>query len=315
MKVKQSLISVGLGIAGLLLAACGGSSNPLGEATSPQASASDSGSATAQSAPIVVGSADFTESKILAEIYSQALKAKGIESSTKLGIGSREIYIKALQDGSITAVPEYTGNLLLNFDANATATTAEEVEKSLPAVLPQGLKVLKASPAVDQDVYVVTKDFSAKNGINSLEDLKKIASTSTLGGPPELEKRAYGPPGLEKIYGAKFKAFRPYAKYPPKISDLDSNKIQVATFFTTDAVLSEKGYVQLQDPQSMIRPQNVIPLVHSDVADNGTAVAALDAVQSALTTEDLMQLNKKVDSEHQDPAQVAGEWLKSKGLA
>jgi osmoprotectant transport system substrate-binding protein len=71
-----------------------------------------------------VGSADFTESKILAEIYSQALKAKGVESSTKLGIGSREIYIKALQDGSITAVPEYTGNLLLNFDTNATATTA-----------------------------------------------------------------------------------------------------------------------------------------------------------------------------------------------
>ena len=315
MKIKQTLIGVGLGIAGLLLAACGGNSNPLGEATSPQPASSDSGSATAQSAPIVVGSADFTESKILAEIYSQALKAKGIESSTKLGIGSREIYIKALQDGSITAVPEYTGNLLLNFDANATATTAQEVEKSLPAVLPQGLKVLKASPAVDQDVYVVTKDFSAKNGINSLEDLKKIASTSTLGGPPELEKRAYGPPGLEKIYGAKFKAFRPYAKYPPKISDLDSNKIQVATFFTTDAVLSEKGYVQLQDPQSMILPQNVIPLVRSDVADNATAVSALDAVQSALTTDDLMQLDKKVDSEHQDPAQVAGEWLKSKGLA
>ena len=315
MKVKQSLVGVGLGIAGLLLAACGGNSNPLGEATSPQASASGSGSAAAQSAPIVVGSADFTESKVLAEIYSQALKAKGIESSTKLGIGSREIYIKALQDGSITAVPEYTGNLLLNFDSNATATTAQEVEKSLPAVLPQGLKVLKASPAVDQDVYVVTKDFSAKNGISSLEDLKKIASTSTLGGPPELEKRAYGPPGLEKIYGAKFKAFRPYAKYPPKISDLDNNKIQVATFFTTDAVLSEKGYVQLQDPQSMILPQNVIPLVRSDVADNATAVSALNAVQSALTTDDLMQLDKKVDSEHQDPAQVAGEWLKSKGMA
>jgi osmoprotectant transport system substrate-binding protein len=315
MKVKQTLIGVGLGIASLLLAACGGNSNPLGEATSPQPSPSGSGTAAAQSAPIVVGSADFTESKILAEIYSQALKAKGIESSTKLGIGSREIYIKALQDGSITAVPEYTGNLLLNFNPNATATTAAEVEKSLPAVLPQGLKVLKASPAVDQDVYVVTKDFSAQNGIRSLEDLKKIASTSTLGGPPELEKRAYGPPGLEKIYGAKFKAFRPYAKYPPKISDLDSNKIQVATFFTTDAVLSEKGYVQLQDPQSMILPQNVIPLVRSDVADNPTAVSALDAVQSALTTDDLMQLDKKVDSEHQDPAQVAGEWLKSKGLA
>ena len=314
MKIKQSLLGVSLGIAGLLLTACGGGSNPLSDASSPQPSQSGSASG-AQGAPVVVGSADFTESKILAEIYSQALKAKGVDSSTKLGIGSREIYIKALQDGSISAVPEYTGNLLLNFDANATATTADEVEKSLPAVLPPGIEVLKASPAVDQDVYVVTKDFSAKNGITSLEDLKKIASTSTLGGPPELEKRAYGPPGLEKIYGAKFKAFVPYAKYPPKISDLDSNKIQVATFFTTDAVIPEKGYIQLEDPQSMILPQNVIPLVRSDVADNANAVAALDAVQSALTTDDLVQLDKKVDSDRQDPAQVAGEWLKSKGLA
>ncbi len=313
MKIKHSLLGVGLGIAGLLLTACGGNSNPLSDASSPQPS--QSGSASAQGGPVVVGSADFTESKILAEIYSQALKAKGVDSSTKLGIGSREIYIKALQDGSISAVPEYTGNLLLNFDANATATTADEVEKSLPAVLPSGIKVLKASPAVDQDVYVVTKEFSAKNGITSLADLKKIASSSTLGGPPELEKRAYGPPGLEKIYGAKFKAFVPYAKYPPKISDLDSNKIQVATFFTTDAVISEKGYVQLEDPQSMILPQNVIPLIRSDVADNANAVAALEGVQSALTTDDLVQLDKKVDSERQDPAQVAGEWLKSKGLA
>jgi len=313
MKIKRSLLGVGLGIAGLFLTACGDNANPLSDASSPQPS--QSGSASAQGGPVVVGSADFTESKILAEIYSQALKAKGVDSSTKLGIGSREIYIKALQDGSISAVPEYTGNLLLNFDANATATTADEVEKSLPAVLPSGIKVLKASSAVDQDVYVVTKEFSAQNGITSLADLKKIASTSTLGGPPELEKRAYGPPGLEKIYGAKFKAFVPYAKYPPKISDLDSNKIQVATFFTTDAVISEKGYVKLEDPQSMILPQNVIPLVRSDVADNANAVAALEGVQSALTTDDLVQLDKKVDSERQDPAQVAGEWLKSKGLA
>ena len=313
MKIKQSLVGVGLGIAALLLSACGGNSNPLGEASSSQPA--QSGSASAAGGSVVVGSADFTESKILAEIYSQAMNAKGVDSSTKLGIGSREIYIKALQDGSISAVPEYTGNLLLNFDANATASTAEEVEKSLPAVLPPGLKLLKSSAAVDQDVYVVTKDFSAKNGITSLEDLKKIASTSTLGGPPELEQRKYGPPGLEEIYGAKFKEFRPYAKYPPKISDLDANKIQVATFFTTDAVISEKGYVQLKDPQSMILPQNVIPLVRSDVADNTNAVAALDAVQAALTTDDLVQLDKKVDSEHQDPAQVAGEWLKSKGLA
>jgi osmoprotectant transport system substrate-binding protein len=311
MKIKSPVIGAGLGIAALLLTACGGGNDPLAESSAEPSEAASSPTG----GEILVGSADFTESKILAEIYSQALQAKGVQSSTKLGIGSREIYIKALQDQSISVVPEYTGNLLVNFDANATATTAEEVEKALPEALPSGLKVLKSSPAVNQDVYVVTKEYSEKNGITSLEDLKKIASGATLGGPPELENREYGPPGLEKIYGAKFKAFKPYAKYPPKISDLDSNKIQVATFFTTDAVISEKGYVQLEDPQSMILPQNVIPLVREDVASNSTATSALDAVQAALTTEDLMALDKKVDSERQDPDQVAGEWLTSKGLA
>jgi osmoprotectant transport system substrate-binding protein len=311
MKIKSSVIGVGLGIAALLLTACGGNNNPLAE-SSAQPSGAASSSAGGE---IVVGSADFTESKILAEIYAQALKAKGVQSSTKLGIGSREIYIKALQDKSISVVPEYTGNLLLNFDANATATTTKEVDEALPKALPSGLKVLKSSAAVDQDVYVVTKDYSAENGITSLDDLKKIASGATLGGPPELEKRAYGPVGLEKIYGAKFQAFKPYPKYPPKISDLDSNKIQVATFFTTDAVISEKGYVQLEDPQSMILPQNVIPLVREEVASNSTATSALNGVQAVLTTEDLVALNRKVDSERQDPDQVAAEWLTSKGLA
>jgi osmoprotectant transport system substrate-binding protein len=311
MKLKKSLIGAGIGIAALLLSACGANSNPLGNSS---ASPSGSGSSAAGAA-ITVGSADFTESKILAEIYSQALKAKGLQSSTKLGIGSREVYIKALQDNSISAVPEYTGNMLLYFDANATATTADEVEKAIPAALPSGLKVLKSSPAVDQDVYVVTKDYSAQNGITSLADLKKIASGAILGGTPELEKRPYGPQGLEKVYGAKFKEFKPYAKYPPKISDLDANKIQVASFFTTDSIIGEKGYVELKDPNSLILPQNVIPLMRSEVADNATAKSALEAVQGALTTVDLITLDKKVDVDHQDPDQVAGEWLKGKGLA
>ena len=314
MKLKKSLIGAGVGLAALLLAACGTNNNPLGTTSSAAPSGSGS-SAPGGSAAIVVGSADFTESKVLAEIYSQALKAKGLQSSTKLGIGSREVYIKALQDQSISVVPEYTGNLLLYFDANATATTAEEVEKALPDALPSGLKVLKSSPAVDQDVYVVTKAYSEQNQITSLADLKKVASNAVLGGPPELEKRAYGPQGLEKVYGAKFKEFKPYAKYPPKIADLDANKIQVATFFTTDSVISEKGYIELKDPNSLILPQNVLPLVRADVSDNATAVSALEAVQSALTTEDLITLDKKVDTDHQDPDQVAGDWLKSKGLA
>ena len=159
---KTTAATAGLGLAALMLAACGGGGDPL--AGNSSAGPSTAASESSTSAPIVVGSAAFTESAILAEMYSQALTAKGIASSTKLDIGAREVYIKALQDKSISVVPEYTGNLLLNFDATASATTAEEIEAALPQALPADLKTLKSAKAADQDVYVVTKEFAAAKG-------------------------------------------------------------------------------------------------------------------------------------------------------
>ena len=307
MTLKRSLAAAGLGIASLILAACGGGgdANPLG-------SSAPSGSAGGTS--IVVGSANFTESQVLAEVYAGALKAKGLDASTKLNIGSREVYIKALQDSSIQVVPEYTGNLLLNFNKNATATTQQEVADALPKVLPADLKVGKVSAAADQDVYVVTKEFSQKNSLTSLADLKKFSSTMVLGGPSELATRAYGPDGLKGIYGATLKQFKPYDSPAVKTKDLLDGKIQLAEYFTTESAIADNGFVQLADPQAMILPQNVLPLMRADVAGNAQVTAALDPVQAALTTEELTALNKQVDVDRKDPDQVAGEWLKSKGL-
>jgi osmoprotectant transport system substrate-binding protein len=306
-RARRALAIAGIGAVGLGLAACGGGGDPLAES-----SASPGGETAAK---VIVGSADFTESQVLGELYAQAMKAKGVEVETKAGIGSREVYIKALQDNSISVVPEYTGNLLMYFDKQATATTEAEIMEALPAAIGSDLKVLEPSQAQDQDVYVVTKQTSEQQGITSLDDLKKISSTSILGGQPELEDRAYGVPGLQKIYGATFKQFKPYSSPAVKVKDLNDNKIQVAAFFTTDAAIPANGYVMLEDPQSMILPNNVIPLARADVASNTTAVDAINAVQQALTTEELTALNNKVDAENQDPDQVAGEWLTSKGLA
>lgn len=306
MNLARTLAAVASTAAVLFATACGGGGDPLGQNTAqPSGSAGD---------PVVVGSANFTESQILAELYSQALVAKGIESSTKPNIGSREVYIKALQDGSVSLVPEYTGNLLLYFDKSASATTAEEIEEALPAAVGTDLTVLAASEAADQDVYVVTKEFADQNQIASLADLKKISADSVLGGPSELETRAYGVPGLKSIYGATFKEFKPYDAPAVKVRDLNDNKIQVASFFTTEAAIIDNGYVQLEDPQSMILPQNIVPLTTSAVADNASAVDAIEAVQAALTTEQLTTLNNLVDVGRQDPDQVASDWLKSRGL-
>ena len=305
-KVKQ-MAAVGATVAALLLAGCGGG-DPLGQQSSAAPTATGAGG------PVVVGSANFTESTIIAEIYSQALAAKGIESSTKLNIGSREVYIKALQDSSISVVPEYTGNLLSFVDKDTTAKSAEEVEAALPEALPEGLEVLKSSTAIDQDVYVVSKEFSEQKGVTSIADLAKITEGVTVAGFSELEQRAYGPKGLTSVYNVKVKEFKPYDSAELMAEELNKGKVDVADLFTTASAISRNQLVQLEDPKQMILPQNVIPLVRSEVAQNTTATAALDAVQAALTTEDLIALNSKVDDDQQDPDQVAKEWLTSKGL-
>jgi len=225
MILKRSIAAAWVALAAFTMAACGSGSDPLTSgSTSPSGSASGSASAgpsasgsasgsasaSASSSPVVVGSAAFTESTVIAELYAQAMKAKGVDASTKLNIGSREVYIKALQDKSVSVVPEYTGNLLAYFDKTTKATTAAAIEAALPKAVGSQLKVLKSSKAADQDVYVVTKDYAAKNGIASLADLTKVASSATLGGPPELVDRPYGPKGLKSAYGVTLKAFKPY---------------------------------------------------------------------------------------------------------
>jgi osmoprotectant transport system substrate-binding protein len=309
MNIRRNLAVVGVSLASLLLAACGGA------AGDPLAQPSSSGSASEGGQPVVVGSAAFTESTVMAELYAQAISAKGVEASTKLNIGSREVYLKALEDGSISLVPEYTGNLLLNYDKDATATTAEEVEQALPAALPADFKLGTPSAAVDQDVYVVTREYSEANGVTSLADLEKVAADAILGGPSELATRAYGPEGLDKVYGAKVKQFKPYDSAAVRARDLNDGKIQIGEFFSTEAVIVDNDYVVLEDPQAMILPQNVVPLYRAEVASNSTVTGAVDAVQQALTTEELTALNKQVDVDKADPDDVAGEWLASKGLA
>ena len=311
MTIKRSLAALGLTITTLVLAACGGggTADPLGSSSAPP-------SGSAGGTPIVVGAANFTESQILAEVYAQALTAKGLTASTKPPIGSREVYIKALQDNSIQIVPEYTGNLLLFVDKSATATTQEELANALPTALQKdNLKIGKVSAAADQDVYVVTKEFSQQNNLTSLADLKNVSANVVLGGPSELAQRAYGPEGLKGVYGATLKQFKPYDSPAVKTKDLLDGKIQMGEYFTTESAIADNGFVPLADPQSMILPQNVVPLMRADVADNPQVTAALDPVQAALTTEELTALNKQVDVDKMDPNEVAGAWLKSKGLA
>ena len=305
------LIAAGLA-ATLTLSACGSSSDPLATSSTASAAASGSaasGSGSAAGGSIVIGSANFPESALIANIYAAALDAKGVDASTNLNIGSREIYLKALQDGSIDLVPEYSGVLLQYFDPTATAVSSDDVYTALVAKTPSGLKVLTKSAAEDKDAVVVTKATADANSLKSIADLAPVASTLVLGGPPEWATRPTGVPGLKEKYGLTFKEFKALdAGGPLTLGALTSDQIQAGNLFTTDPSIPANDLVVLEDPKNLFAAQNVLPLINA-AKSNPQVEAALDAVSAKLDTATLTELLTKVQVDKEDSAQVAQEWV------
>ena len=306
--MKRTRIAFALTAAAAMIgvAACGsGSSDPL---------ASGGSSSKGATGTVVVGSANFPESALLAEIYAGALSAKGVKVDKKLNIGSRETYIPALKDGSIDLIPEYTGVLDQYFNKNAKATTADAVYAELKAAVPATLTILNKSAAQDKDSVVVTKVTAAKLNLKSIADLEPHAKDLTLGGPPEWKTRPTGVPGLKKVYNLDFKAFRPLdAGGPLSVQALKNGQVDAVNLFTTDPFIADNGFVILDDPKSLFAAQNVVPLVTKSKV-TPTITAALDAISAKLDTATLGQLVKEVVIDKKDAAVVAKEFLAKNGL-
>jgi osmoprotectant transport system substrate-binding protein len=307
-------VSLGAAIALVSLAACGGGGNKNDVFATGSSSSSSSGASSGGSS-ITVGSANFPESQLLAEIYAGALKAKGVNVNTKLNIGSREVYIPALKDGSIDLIPEYTGVLAQYFDKNAKATDSEGVYKELQAALPSTLTVLDKSAAEDKDSVAVTKATADKLKLKSIADLSGKSQNLVLGGPPEWKTRETGVPGLKKVYGLEFKSFKPLdAAGPLSVQALKNGQVDAANIFTTDPSIPANHFVVLEDPKHLFAAQNVVPLItKAKVSD--TVSGALNGVSAKLDTKTLTDLLAKVVTDKQDADKVAQEWLKANGLA
>lgn len=303
-RTTSALALVAVSILGLT--ACGGGSDPLASDT-----ASASASAGGSGEPIVVGGANFSESTLLAEIYAGALKAKGVDASTKLNIGSREIYLRALEDNSVQVFPEYTGALALYYDKDFTGTDAEEVFTHVKSVLPDTLTVLDKSAAEDNDSIVVTQETAAANNLTTIDDLKAVAGDLALAAPPEFKERPQGVPGLEKTYGVVFGSFRPLTGQGI-VQALKNGQVGAANIFSTDPAIAANEFVQLEDTKRLFGSQNIVPLVRADRAEE--VRAALNAVSAKLTTESVAQMLQQTDIDKMDPKAVAQEFLTANGL-
>ncbi|MFW0153251.1 ABC transporter substrate-binding protein [Mycobacterium sp. smrl_JER01] len=290
----------------LLMTACG-SSNPLG-----------GGEISGDLKSIKVGSADFTESKILAEIYAQVLEVNGFTISRQFGIGSRETYIPAVQDHSIDLIPEYTGNLLQYFDPQSDATTPDSVLLGLLKALPGDLSILYPSPAEDKDTLAVSEETAQRWNLTTIADLAAYSPEVKVGAPSEFQTRQTGLVGLKEKYGldiapANFIAISDGGG-PATVKALTDGTVTAANIFSTSPAIEQSNLVVLEDPENAFLAANVVPLVASQKMSDELKTV-LDAVSAKLTTEALIELNTSVEgNQGVDPDEAAATWISDNGF-
>jgi osmoprotectant transport system substrate-binding protein len=305
-RVRRWLAAIALAVMVPMLGGCG-SSNPLG-----------GGAVSGDLKSVVVGSADFPESKIIAEIYAQALEANGFTVLRQFGIGSRETYIPALRDHSIDLIPEYTGNLLQYFEPDNTVTNPDKVELALYRALPGDLAMLVPSPATDSDTVAVTEATASKWNLKTIGDLAAHSSEVKFGGPSELLKRAEGIPGLKATYNLDIKPDNFVAINdgggPATVRALLDGTVNAANIFSTSPAIAQNKLVVLADPKNNFPPGNVVPLVSSQKMSDELKTV-LDAVSAKLTTEALTELNTSVaGNAGVDPDEAARDWVQDNGF-
>lgn len=285
----------------LTLTACG-SGDPL--------SGPSPGGSTGGGGKVVVGSANFPENVLLASLYAQALKAKGVAVEERPNVGSREVIYELLQNGQLSVLPEYNGGLLFFLDKASTATSTADVDAELKSRLPAGLEILDSSAAQDSDSLTVTKETAAKYGLKTIEDLAKVSGNLVVGGPPEFKQRRERQ--FKETYGLEFKEWKPTGD--TTADAIKDGTVQAGNVFTTDPKILINDMVSLADPKNVFSAQNITPLVNTAAADD-TVRTTLNAVSAKLTTGQLVEMMKKLSIDKQDAAAVAKEWLTANGLA
>jgi osmoprotectant transport system substrate-binding protein len=262
---------------------------------------------------ITIGSANFSENALIAEIYAQALEANGFPVERKFNIGNREIYAPALESGELDLVPEYIGTVLASHLGGTPTSDSDATLAALRAAWePMGVEVLDYAPAQDKNGFAVTGATAESLGLSKVSDLAAYNGTLVLGGPPECPKRDLCLPGLETVYGLSFAEFKPLdVGGPITVAALEGDEIQVGVLFTSDGTILAKGFVLLEDDKGLQPAENVAPAVRKEIVDayGPDFTETLNGVSRRLTTEDLVSLNKRVGIDGEDPEVVARDWL------
>ena len=291
----------------LLLAAC----SPGSDRAAPPRPATDR--------TVTVGSFDFAENELLAELYSQALEAGGFDVRRAFNLGPREFVSPALARGLVDVVPEYAGTALAFLSLggaqpgpDVAATHADLVS----TVAVGGLTALAPAPAQDVNTFVVTRRIADRVNVRTLSELAAAAPQLVFGGPPECPSRPFCLAGLERVYGLRFKEVVALdAGGPLTRQALRDGGVDVALLFSTDPAIGAEGFIELADDRRLQPADNVTPIVRREVvARAGPRLPqALDSVSGRLSTGELRAMNAEVAGGAAVPT-VAAAWLRAQGL-
>ena len=266
---------------------------------------------------IVVGSTNFGEQEILGEIYAQALEDAGYPVETRFQLGTREVVNPAIKSGEIDLMVEYTGTLL-TFEGGTSSTDSDATHSDLVSLMEgQGITVLDYAPAQDKNGFVVTQSVADELGVSTVSDLADYNGSLVLGGPPECPDREFCLIGLTDVYGLDFASFQPLdVGGPLTVAALDGGEIDVGLLFTSDGVIAAKGYVLLEDDQSLQPAENIVPVIRTAVLDEYDSALSdlLNEVSAEVTTEELSELNKRFGLDAEDADTLAREWLSDNGF-
>lgn len=301
---------VGAGSLALTAAACG-SSDPFEEGDGSGSGGSDGGGS--GGGTLAIGSQAYYSNEIIAELFAQVLEADGRTVDRQFQIGQREVYMPELESGGLDLLPEYLGNLLQHYDSEAASASPEEISSALSEALPDGLRVLSFAEASDQDSYTTTSEFASAHSLTTIGDLAGVDEDLTIAANSEFEVRPYGPDGAKEIYGVDVTVVPVEDSGGPlTVQALLDGDVQLADIYTADPTIAENDLVVLEDPESMILPQNVVPVVSERIDE--AAASLIDGVIAQLSADDLVELNRQSVVDQSSSADIASAWLTEKGL-
>ncbi|MFG3281457.1 ABC transporter substrate-binding protein [Streptomyces sp. NPDC048111] len=272
---------------------------------------------------LTIGSAGFTESDLLAQMYALLLDKAGYHTKI-LSVTNREIYEPALEHGQIDVVPEYAATFADWLNAKAHGPDAEPVgspdlTRTMTALralaVPRGLTVLDPGRAVDQNAFAVAASYAREHRLTTLSELGAARLPVRLAAGDECVQRPYCEPGLKKTYGIDITAVDPKGVGTTQAKQaVQSGQDQMVLTTTTDATLGEFGLVLLADDKHLQNADYIVPVVNRSRAGSKGVTEALGRLNTVLTTADLASLNEQVDSWRRLPEDVAKNYLTSKHL-